>query len=39
MGLSDTEGMDNEKEFMGGLTEFEYFERLNYQRTHFLGHK
>lgn len=39
MGLSDTEDMDNEKEFLEGLTEKEYFERLNYQRAHFLGHK
>ena len=39
MGLSDTEDMDDEEEFLGGMTMKVFFERLNFQRTHFVGHK
>ena len=37
MGKIKTEEMDDKKEFLGGMTEREYFKRLNFQRQNFDG--
>lgn len=38
MGKFKTENMDNEKEFLGGLTQKEFYDRLHFSREHG-GHK
>ena len=38
MGIIKYEGMDDEKEFLGGLTQKEFYERLHFLREHE-GHK
>lgn len=37
MGKIKTEEMNDEVEFIGGMTEHEFFKRLNFQRQHFDG--
>jgi hypothetical protein len=37
MGEIKTEKMDGEKEFLGGMSEREFFKRLNFQRQKFDG--
>jgi hypothetical protein len=38
MGMIKYEDMDNKKEFLGGLTQKEFYERLHFLREHG-GHK
>ena len=37
MGEMKIDEMDDEKEFLGGMPEREYFKRLNFQRQNFNG--
>jgi hypothetical protein len=38
MGKIKTEHMDNEKEFLGGMSQKEFYDRLHFLREHG-GHK